>query len=480
MKSITSDAVAAPLSSTFPATFSQRCAQWASTVRLDDMPRALLDAARWHLLDTLGVGLAATALPAAQAVSAALDDLGDGAAAGGPADVLGGGRASAPWAALANGTLFHALIFDDTHNETIVHPASVITAATLAAAQATCASGRDFFAAWVIGCELTCRIGLAAVRRFHAAGFQPTAVVGPLGAAFAAGRLYGLDAAQSAHAAGIAGSFVSGIVESWTDGAWAQLLHAGWAAHSGIVAATLAKRGFSGPATVIEGRAGVFNTHTQAGGAPFAFERITEGLGERWESEQIAFKPFPCAHVVHPFLDALLALHRNGLRAEQVERIVCPIAGYMIPVVAAPADEKRRPRSDAQARTSLQYTLAEALHFGRLDARAYREESLRDPRILALADKVEIRVDDTAPDSRAYKGWVIVQTVDGRVLEEIVPSTRGSAANPMTEAELLGKFEANASLRLPASDVRRVARLVFGIEELPDLDGLMQACRGQS
>jgi 2-methylcitrate dehydratase PrpD len=385
-----------------------------------------------------------------------------------------------PWAALANGTLFHSLIFDDTHSETIVHPSSVVVAAALAAAQANHGSGRDFLTAMMVGSEITCRIGLAAARRFHAAGFQPTAVVGPLGATVAAGKLYGLDARQLAHAMGIAGSFVSGIIESWTDGAWAQLLHAGWAAHSGIVAASLGRRGFSGPATVVEGNAGVLCTHTRANGAPFAFERITDALGTRWESAQIAFKPFPCGHVIHPFLDALLALHREGLEADEVKRIVCPIADYMIPVVCSPVEQKRLPRTDAQARTSLQYSLAEALYHGRLDARSYQPDSLRDPRILALADRIEVKVDDSAPDSRVFKGWVIVHTIDGRVLEKIVPSTRGSVDNPMSEAELSDKFFANAALRLSAEQSQRVFDLVFQIDTIASVDELMLACNGDA
>ncbi|MFM0502502.1 MmgE/PrpD family protein [Paraburkholderia caffeinilytica] len=478
MKSTTSDVPRAAHHSTHQSapSISQQCADWVAGLQLDDCPAALLEATRWRLLDTLGVGLAATALPAAQAMVGAADDLSDGA----HADVIGSGgrRASVPWAALANGTLFHGLIFDDTHGETIVHPSSVVVAAALAAAQANRASGREFLTAMIAGSEITCRIGLAAVRRFHAAGFQPTAVVGPLGATFAAGKLYRLDARQLAHAVGIAGSFVSGIIESWTDGAWAQLLHAGWAAHSGIVAATLGRRGFSGPATVIEGNAGVLCTHTRSNGAPFAFERITDALGERWESRQIAFKPFPCGHVIHPFLDALLALHREGLEADQVKRIVCPIADYMIPVVCSPVEQKRRPRSDAQARTSLQYSLAEALHHGYLDARSYRPESLNDPRILALADRIEVQVDDTAPDSRIFKGWVIVHTVDGRVLEKVVPSTRGSLDNPMSEVELRDKFFANASLRLSSDAAQRVFDLVFRIDTHASVDELMSACNG--
>ncbi len=168
------------------------------------------------------------------------------------------------------------------------------------------------------------------------------------------------------------------------------------------------------------------------------------------------------------------------MRADQVERIVCPIADYMIPVVCAPVEMKRRPQRDAQARTSLQYSLAEALTRGYLDARSYREDDLRDPRILALADKVETRVDDTAPDSRIFKGWVVVHTTDGRVLERIVPSTRGATDNPMDESQLLDKFYANATACLTRSQAEAVCDRVFAIGEAADVDSLMRACNGSA
>ncbi|MBV7483217.1 MmgE/PrpD family protein [Bordetella sp. BOR01] len=441
-------------------TVNQVAAQWMSALAWNQIPADLVASAKLRILDTLGVALAASAQQYGDVMGRAVADFEQP----GPCRVLGMHLTTGPaWAALANGMLAHALIFDDTHSASIVHPTSPLLAATLAAGEKVGATGQELLLALIGGTELACRIGLVAQGGFHVAGFQPTAIAGPFGCAYAASRLYGLDAARTGHAAGIAGSMAGGINESWTDGTWAQIMHPGWAAHSGITAATLAKSGYSGPGTVFEGRFGLFRTHIQRDDFQPDFTRITDGLGEDWQGRHIVFKPYPCAHVIHPFLDAILEMRRQGLRAEDVERVVCPIAEYMVRIVCAPADEKRRPLGEAQARTSLQYSLAEALCTGRLDAGSYSPANMADPAILALADRIEHAVDDAAPDSRAYKGWVIVQTKDGR-REKIVPHTRGSAENPMSRADVLAKFSANASLCLPKQRVDAIVQAVGQLE----------------
>jgi 2-methylcitrate dehydratase PrpD len=238
----------------------------------------------------------------------------------------------------------------------------------------------------------------------------------------------------------------------------------------------LAKSGYSGPATVLEGRFGLFKTHVQQPDVEFAWNRVLADLGTQWESRRISFKPYPCAHVIHPFLDAMLALHRDGLYAEDVQRVVCPIAEYMIGVVCEPVDEKRRPASDAQARTSLQYSLAEALVRGKLDALGYRPEALRDRSILDLADKIEYTLDATAPTSRHFKGWVIVHTNDGRVLEHVEPFNRGSPDNPLSEADVVHKFEGNAALALLGARIGDLLSIVMDLENQRSLAPLMRAC----
>jgi 2-methylcitrate dehydratase PrpD len=453
--------------------YTQSLARWFSRLTLDDVPSDLVVHAKLRILDTLGVALAASSLEYGKVVRDAAQALGGD---GGSRIVAFGDRVAPAWAAMANGMLAHALIFDDTHNESIVHPSSPLLSAALAVGEAVDCTGAEALTAFIGATELLCRIGLVAQGGFHKAGFQPTAIVGPVGAAYLASRLYGLDEAAMVHAAGLTASFASGVNESWTDGTWAQLLHPGWAAHSGVAAALLAKSGYSGPATALEGRFGLFKTHVQLPDFPFAWNRVLAGLGTEWESRRISFKPYPCAHVIHPFLDAILALHRDGLQAAEIQRVVCPIAEYMIRVVCEPVHEKRRPASDAQARTSLQYSLAEALGRGRLDALSYRPEALRDRSILEIADKIEYTVDATAPTSRQFKGWVIVHTKDGRVLERIEPFNRGSPDNPLAEVDVVHKFEANAALALDGTRVRDLLAIVMDLENQRSLASLMRAC----
>src|ERR1700694_517463 len=338
--------------------YTQSLAPWFSRLVLDDVPSDLVAYAKLRILDTLGVALAASSLEYGKVIRDAAQALGGG---GGSRIVAFGDRVAPAWAAMANGMLAHALIFDDTHNESIVHPSSPLLSTTLAVGEAVDCGGEGALTEFIGATEIRCRIGRIARGELHKAGFQPPAIVGPIGAAFLASRLYGLDEAKMVNAAGLTGSFASGITESWTDGTWGQLLHPGWAAHSGVAAALLAKSCYSGPATALARRFGLFKTHVQQHDFPFAWNRVLTGLGREWESRRISFKPYPCAHVIHPFLDAILALHRDGLYAADIQRVVCPIAEYMIRVVCEPVHEKRRPASDAQARTSLQYSLAEAL-----------------------------------------------------------------------------------------------------------------------
>lgn len=454
-------------------TCTTACARWLRALRLDDVPADVVEHAKLRLLDVIGVMLAASALEYGRVIRAAVLDL----SGPGPSAIVGlGDRVMPVWSAFANGALAHALIFDDTHNETIVHPGGPVAGAALALAAAQPTSGAALLTALIGASEITCRLGLAAVGQFHKSGFQPTAIVGPLGATFVASQLQGLDERTMVHAVGNSGSFASGINESWSDGTRTQLLHPGWAAHSGIAAAALARAGWSGPAAVVEGRFGLFRSHVQQPGFAFTFDRVTRELGNHWESRHISFKPYPCAHVLHPFLDAILALHAEGLRAGAVERIECPIADYQVPVVCEPIDTKRRPVSDAQARTSLPFSLAEALVTGRLDASSYSAAALRDATILSLAERIHYVSDASAPDSRRYKGWVIATTRDGRRFERIEAFNRGSLENPLAPTDVCDKFRRNAATCLPSTQVATIERLVLDVERQSDTGPLLAAC----
>ncbi len=258
------------------------------------------------------------------------------------------------------------------------------------------------------------------------------------------------------------------------DGTQTKFLHSGWAAQSGIAAAFLARSGTTGPAKVFEGRFGLFASHVQDPNAHRDFSRIDAALGLHWESRNSSFKPFPAAHVIHPYITALLRLRRlHGIAPSDVEWIECPVTAFIVTIVCEPTEEKFVPASDSHGRVSLQYTLAEALYFGELGKNAYRADSLRSPEILALARRVRYHVDPEYPGPGRFKGAVTVTLKDGRTFEEIEEYNRGSAENPMSYEELRAKFDQNAEGFLRAEQRDRIAAEIQRLESLPAASALL-------
>lgn len=452
---------------------SEEAAQWSAKIAFAEIPADVVAATRWRILDTLGVALAVAAQPYGAKIRAGTLAMGGK----GNAHILGFSDQTSPQAAaIANGAMASALSYDDTHNATIVHVTATLLSAALALGEDLDTDGESFLTALIAGSELACRVGMAAPLQFHKRGWHPTGLFGAVGATFAAARLLGLDAAKAAQAVGIVGSFAAGIGEGMREGAEAPNLHAGWGAQSGIAAALLAKHGHTGPINVIEGGSGLLRTHVQDPDYRFDFAAVTESLGQRWECRSISMKPYPCAHVIHAFLDAILALHAQGLRAHEVKRILCPIADYMIGVVCEPRDKKLAPQNDWQGRASLYYSVAEALVTGKLDGQSYRSEGETRTAIRALAQKVEYEVDKTAKPGQ-FKGWVIVETLDGRRLEQVEPYNRGSAERPLSEADMRKKFRDNATPCLGAARAAAIEAEAAALAGVGAVRRLMATCQ---
>ena len=451
---------------------SEQLAAWVVGVRFDDLPAEVVEHTRLRILDVVGLALAGHDTPFGASVRAAVTEL----EPVGPAHVVGSGTAtSVTGAAFVNGALSQALEFDDTHNRSVVHMSSPAVAAALALAEARSVSGRDLVTAIAVGNELSCRIGSIAPRQFHKRGFHPTAMFAPFGVTALAGRMLGLDAPQLGNALGIVGSFASGLLQCWVDGTQTKFLHPGWAAQSGITAAMLGRTGTTGPSEVIEGRWGLIAAHVQDADVPLDFEQLTEGLPGRsasrgrWESENASFKPYPVAHVIHPYIDVVLRLREQySLRPADIERIDCPIAGYQVGIVCEPIAEKHRPRSDSHGRVSLQFTLAEAIATGRIDRSSYSSATLDDPEIQALASRVFYEVDESYPGPEQFKGEVRITLRNGRVLHDKDEFNRGSREHPMERSDILAKFDDNASALLPASKRDALADAILAIDGADD------------
>jgi 2-methylcitrate dehydratase PrpD len=453
-------------------------ARWATRVTFDDLPPDVVRATKARVLDVIGLSLAG----AETAFGRSVRDAAVAMSSSGPCRVLGTGDATnVTMAAFANGAFSQALEYDDTHNESIVHMSSPSVAAALALADTGRITGRDLITAIAVGNEISCRAGSVASGQFHRRGFHPSGLFATFGVAYLAARLLGLDAEATARAAGICGSFASGILECWVDGTQTKFLHPGWSAQSGLASAFLARAGTTGPAAVFEGRWGLFATHLQTGETPPNFDRLTSGLGTHWDSRNASFKPFPAAHVLHPYVSAILRLRSmHGLKAAEIEEISCPVAAFIVPIVCEPLGEKLAPASDSHGRISLQYSLAEALVRGSLGRHAYSDASLRDPEILGLARRVRYAVDATFPGPGRFKGAVTVTLKDGRTLTEVEEHNRGSAENPMSDAELRAKFDENAAGFLSPAARDRVAEAVAALDAMPDARALVDLASGRA
>jgi 2-methylcitrate dehydratase PrpD len=452
---------------------SGELSQWAATVTLDQIPADVIRDAKLRMLDTVGVAVAGSATEAGQIVR-------DGALAmggGGESRILGYGDHTSPGAAaIANGVLAHIHDYDDTHSGARIHISNPIVSTVLSLGDVRALSGSDALLALIVGAELTSRLGVVEPAAFHSRGFHTTGVIAAIGAAFASAKILRLSPRATQNAIGIAASQAAGISECFSDGTWTKRFHPGWAAHCGITAATFAQFGYTGPAKALDGARGLFSTHLGAASLPF--QKATEGLGRGWLCARSSFKPYPCGHVIHGFIDAILMLQKtHNLRPEHVAKITCPTAKWMMPLVGEPRDAKLRPDDEAFAKISLYFSVAAALMNGGLDLHAFDEDKFRDPRTLALADKVFCTLDPDAPPD-AYKGWVIIETTDGRRLEQIVPHSLGSDRNFMSVDDLRAKFCDNLAYGALATVADRLYDQIDRLDHGATLrDVIALACR---
>ncbi len=438
------------------------------------IPDEVADRAVLHLLDGVGCGLAAHGLGEGAEARTVV------AAQGGAphADVIGlPERLPAPAAALANGTMVHALDFDDTHPVSICHITTVVAPAAFAMAQAHGRSGAELVAAYVAGCEAVARIGAAAPGAFHLRGFHATGVCGVFGAALAAARLAGLDPGRTAQALGIAASFAPGILEFLGDGSTTKRLHAGGAAQAGVLAALLAAAGATGPPTAIEGRFGVFQTHLGID-ATEALAEAAADLGERWETMAMAIKPYPACHFMHGCLEAtefLMAEH--GITAADVRSIHVRVAEPGVGLILEPAATKPTPSTPYDAKFSLPFSIAALLTRGSIDVTTYTEASLGDPAVEALARLVTYEATPLGEVPDAFGGEVVLGLAGGSVAHS-VPIPRGSAGRRMDEAAVTAKFLANAGLVLGAEGAERRCGEILGLRDRPGVGGLLTSSAG--
>jgi 2-methylcitrate dehydratase PrpD len=370
---------------------------------------------------------------------------------------------SAANAVLANATLAHGLDFDDTREDAIVHTGCVAVTTALAVGEALGSGGPAVLEALIASVEVMCRVGLVVPGAFHARHFHPTSITSSFAAAAAAAKLERLSPEHLARAFGICGSQAGGIIEYLTDGSWTKRLHPGWGAHAGVIATSLARAGFTGPETVLEGTHGLYAAF--AGGHDAGrLDAQLASLGHEWELAQLTFKPYPCGSIAQPYMDCAQRLReQHRVRPDDVVSILCRTAAGPVPRLWEPLVAKHAPPNGYAAKFSLPYLLASILVRGRAGLAEFTDDAVRDAAVLSVAGRVRYELDASIDYPRQFVGDVEVRMGDGRVLRERQDRPRGGPDAPLTREELEAKFRGNAGLALPPEQVDRAIRSVHAL-----------------
>ena len=410
--------------------------QFSAAVIAEKLPASTAKVCAQLMIDVAGLCVAARNTDYVQACLASV--LSDG-----PVTAIGHTRAMNAYdAALVNGTAAHGEDFDDTFEGGPVHAGAVIVPAVLAIAQQRGLDGNAVMKGVAAGVEIMCRMSLVTPQAMHKAGFHPTAVIGALAGAAAVGATIGLDGPRIARAMGIAGSLASGIIEYLADGSWTKRLHAGSAAQAGIRAALLAEAGFVGPPTVLEGTHGFYKAFGPSRVPDFS--HLLDGLGTRWVTDGVAFKPFACGTMTQPYVDCAIELAREGVRAEDIVSIVCNVGEGTVHRLWEPLALKQAPPNGYAGKFSTPYCIAVGFIDGDAGLGQFTNERTQDAAIRALAAKISFVIDPENPYPNEFTGHMRATLKDGRVIEKHRAHMRGGAHEPLSDEAILAKFRANA------------------------------------
>ena len=445
---------------------TQALTEFLAGLRYEQIPEPVLARTEDLFLDWLGSALASAGAHPIPLFERYATKMGP---ADGPARVLVNGRSSSAYfAALVNAASSHLVEQDDLHNSSVLHPATVVFPAALAAAQDLGKSGRELLVASVAGYEAGIRIG-EFLGRSHYRIFHTTATVGTLAAAVAVGKLMGFNQSQFIHLLGSAGTQAAGLWEFLRDAADSKQLHTAKAAADGLLAAYLTAEGLTGAQNILEGEQGM-----AAGMSSDADpNKLSDRLGNRWALAETSFKFHASCRHTHPAADALLDLmQREGLRAEDITRVITHVHQGAIDVLG----RVTVPQTVHQAKFSMGTVLGLIALYGKAGLTEFHSHALNDPRVGAFREKVSMTLDpevDAAYPAR-WLGRVEVSTTDGRALRGAIDEPKGDPGNTLNRAELEDKFRRLVQFSGARGDEQADALIetVWRLREITDLEVL--------
>ncbi len=437
-------------------------AKFIVDTKLEKVPQEAVAAAKRSILDCIGVTLAGSTSEAGKVITQFVRAAGAKPIA---TVVNGGFQTSAPYAALANGTMGHALDYDD-YGDSMGHPSVLVVPVLLALGEQESISGKEALEAYLVGFELESKLGRVVGRGLWDRGFHRTATLGAMGAAAAASKLLRLDIEKTRMALAIAGSEAGGLKQQF--GTMMKPFHAGMSARSGVVAAMLAKKGFTGDRNILEAPLGfckvLGETGTMSKALLIHIESLADSLGHPFDivSPGISIKRHSCGGANHPAIDAMLELADTyGLSPDNVESIEVRVIAH----IEAECFH-HQPKTALEGKFSLEFTVSMALLEHAVRLAQFTDEKVLAPKTQELMRKTKVVVHeptDSDPDA------VIVLLRDGRRCNQPMKAPRGSPANPMSDEDLIAKYRDCAQLVLSKRDINRSIKLVQNLEQLASI-----------
>ena len=420
--------------------------------RYDDVPEKVRHEAARSFLNWVGCAVGASRHETVENALAALGEF------SGPREATVLGRADkldVMLAALMNGITSHTFDFDDTHLKTVIHPSGPVASAILALSEHKHWNGKDFLHAFILGVEAECRIGNSVYPQHYDAGWHITGTAGVFGAAAAAGRLLGLSEQQMTWALGIAATQSSGLREMF--GTMCKPFHPGNAARNGLLAALLAQKNFTSSVQGIEAKRGFANVLSTA----FKPGEITDKLGETWEVSLNTYKPFACGIVIHPAIDGCVQLrNEHKLTGDEIEAIALKAHPLVLELTG-----KKTPQVGLEGKFSVYHSSAVAVIYGAAGEAEYSDAVVRDPKVVALRDKVSATVDKAMHEDQVH---VSIKLKNGKTVEKYVEHAVGSLARPMSDADLEAKFKGLCKGILSDGETGKLIGLCWDVGKLKD------------
>jgi 2-methylcitrate dehydratase PrpD len=427
--------------------------------RPDDVPEKVRHEAGRSFLNWVGCAVGASRHETVENALAALGQF------SGPREATVLGRADkldVMLAALMNGITSHTFDFDDTHLKTVIHPSGPVASAILALSERKGLNGKDFLHAFILGVETECRIGNSVYPQHYDVGWHITGTAGVFGAAAAAGRLLGLNEQQMIWALGIAATQSSGLREMF--GTMCKPFHPGNAARNGLLAALLAQKNFTSSAQGIEAKRGFANVLSTA----FKPGEITDRLGETWEIALNTYKPFACGIVIHPAIDGCVQLrNEHKLKGDEIESIFLKVHPLVLELTG-----KKTPQVGLEGKFSVYHSSAVAVIYGAAGEAEYGDAVVRDPKVIALRDKVSATVDKAIHEDQVH---VSIKLKNGKTVEKYVEHAVGSLARPMSDADLEAKFRGLCKGILSEGETGKLIGLCWDVGKLKNVAEIARA-----